>query len=138
ARFLASQCKPAEFQRTTIDIASGQVEWVAEGSILTDPGYLIYWRPYARQADELLPEVRVGQQLMAKDYAVNEKQTTPPSRYDTGGLIKKLEVSGIGRPSTYKMIIQTLLARGYAEEVKGVRGNEFLQPTEFGLKVVGL
>lgn len=138
ARFLASQCKPAEFQRTTIDIASGQVEWVAEGSILTDPGYLIYWRPYARQADELLPEVRVGQQLMAKDYAVNEKQTTPPSRYDTGGLIKKLEVSGIGRPSTYKMIIQTLLARGYAEEVKGVRGKEFLQPTEFGLKVDGL
>lgn len=138
ARFLASQCKPAEYKRTTIEISSGPVDWVAEGSILTDPGYLVYWRPYARQTDELLPEVRQDQQLDPLDYAVNEKQTSPPPRFDTGSLIKKLEVSGVGRPSTYKTIIQTLLSRGYAEEVKGGRGKEFIKPTDFGMKVDGL
>lgn len=138
ARFLASQCKPAEYQRTALTITSGPVEWCAEGSVLTDPGYLVYWRPYARQTDELLPEVRAGQKLNPARFDINEKRTTPPPRFDTGGLIKKLEVSGIGRPSTYKMIIQTLLSRGYAEEFKSARDKEFIRPTEFGLKVDGL
>lgn len=138
ARFLASQSRPAIFQRTTIHISAGPIPWVAEGSVLTSPGYLTYWRPYARQKDELLPPVAEGSTLQVSESSVNEKQTRPPSRYDTGGLIKKLEASGVGRPSTYKMIIQTLLDRGYAHEMKGGRGKKYLQPTDFGLKVDGL
>lgn len=135
ARFLASQCKPARFEKTHIQIVSGPVEWLAEGSVLLDPGFLAFWHPYARQSDDLLPQLSANQVLNPTDYSVAEKQTTPPPRFDTGALIKALETCGVGRPSTYKLILQTLFKRGYIEEIKTARGKEVLQPTDFGLKV---
>ncbi|HEX5831656.1 MAG TPA: DNA topoisomerase, partial [Gemmatimonadaceae bacterium] len=69
---------------------------------------------------------------------VHEKQTTPPSRYDQGALIKKLETSGIGRPATFASIIATLLERDYVRELAAGRGKQFLQPTEHGLAIDGL
>ena len=138
ARFLASQCKPAVFDRTTVWIDSGPVAWVAQGAVLVEPGFLHFWKPYSRQEDEELPAVRPGQVLGVRDYAIEEKQTTPPSRYDTGALIRKLEVSGIGRPATFASIIETLLKRGYVQELKAGKGKVFLQPTAFGLQVDGL
>ena len=138
ARFLASQSKPAVFDRTTVWIDSGPVAWVAQGAVLVEPGFLHFWKPYSRQEDEELPSVAPGQTLRVKDYAVEQKQTSPPSRYDTGALIRKLEVSGIGRPATFASIIETLLKRGYVQELRAGKGKMFLQPTSFGLQVDGL
>ncbi|HET7457680.1 MAG TPA: DNA topoisomerase, partial [Gemmatimonadaceae bacterium] len=138
ARFLASQSKPAVFDRTTVWIDSGPVAWVAQGAVLVEPGFLHFWKPYSRQEDEELPSVAPGQTLRVKDYAVEQKQTSPPSRYDTGALIRKLEVSGIGRPATFASIIETLLKRGYVHELRAGKGKSFLQPTPFGLQVDGL
>ena len=137
ARFLASQCKPALFDRTTVWIDSGPIGWVAQGAVLVEPGYLHYWRPYARQEDEELPLVQAGQRLTPGAYGIEEKQTSPPPRYDTGALIRKLEVSGIGRPATFASIIETLLRRSYVQEVTLGR-KRVLQPTAFGLQVDGL
>ena len=138
ARFLASQSRPAVFDRTTVWIDSGPVAWAAEGAVLREPGFLVFWGPYARQEDVVLPKVAPGQVLSPTDLLVHEKQTTPPSRYDQGGLIKKLETSGIGRPATFAGIIDTLLKRDYVRELDAGRGKAFLQPTAFGLQVDGL
>jgi DNA topoisomerase-1 len=149
ARFLASQCKPAVIDRTTVWVDSGPVAWVAQGAVLVDPGYLHFWRPYARQEDEELPAVAPGQTLGVEGYRIEEKQTAPPPRYDTGALIRKLEVSGVGRPATFASIIETLLRRDYVQEVTisragrpvsqgGRPGKRVLQPTAFGLQVDGL
>ncbi|HEX6057381.1 MAG TPA: type I DNA topoisomerase [Gemmatimonadaceae bacterium] len=138
ARFLASQCRPAVIDRTNVWIDSGPIEWLAQGAVLVEPGYLVYWRPYARQEDELLPAVAPNQVLAPRDYDIEEKSTTPPSRYDTGGLIRKLEVSGIGRPSTFASIIETLLRRDYVREMVAGRGKKVLEPTEHGMRVDGL
>ena len=116
ARFLASQCRPAAFDRTTILADAGPLTFGADGAVLVEPGFLHYWRPYARQEDRELPAVTAGQQLTPGDYAVDEKRTSPPSRYDTGALIRKLELSGIGRPATFASIIETLLRREYVVE----------------------
>ena len=116
ARFLASQCRPALFDRTRVIADSGPVTWAAEGAVLVEPGFLHYWRPYARQEEGELPAVQPGQVLSPGDYEVAGKQTSPPPRYDTGALIRKLEQSGIGRPATFASIIETLLRRGYVEE----------------------
>ncbi len=116
ARFLASQCGPAVFDRTTIWIDAGPVSFAAEGAVLMKAGFLHYWRPYARQEEHELPSVTAGQQLTPGKYAIAEKRTSPPSRYDTGALIRKLELSGIGRPATFASIIETLLRRDYAIE----------------------
>lgn len=134
ARFLASQCKPAELDRTTIWIDSGPVGWAAQGSVLVKRGFLHFWAPYARVQQDQLPDVESGQKLTPETYDVEKKQTQPPSRYDTGSLVKKLESSGVGRPSTFASIIDTLLNREYVEEVKQ-GSKEVLKPTEFGLKV---
>ncbi|GLC25187.1 type I DNA topoisomerase [Roseisolibacter agri] len=138
ARFLASQAKPAVFDRTTVWIDSGPIAWVAEGAVLREPGFLVFWGPYSRQEDVVLPALAPGQVLSPTDLLVHEKQTTPPSRYDQGALIKKLETSGIGRPATFAGIIETLLKRDYVRELAGGKGKKFLQPTEFGLQVDGL
>src|SRR5919202_747891 len=63
ARFLASQSRPAVFDRTTIWIDSGPVAWAAEGAVLREPGFLVFWAPYARQEDVVLPAVSPGQVL---------------------------------------------------------------------------
>jgi DNA topoisomerase-1 len=138
ARFLASQAKPALVDRTTVWADSGPVPWAAEGAVLHDPGFLVFWGPYARQEDVVLPAVQPGQVLTADAVRVHERKTTPPSRYDQGGLIKKLESSGIGRPATFAGIIETLLRRDYVRELEVARGKQVLQPTEFGLQVDGL
>ncbi len=138
ARFLASQSRAAAFDRTTVWIDAGPVEWVAEGAVLREPGFLVFWGPYTRQEDVVLPAVRQAQTLAPTDFAAHERQTTPPSRYDQGALIKKLETSGVGRPATFASIIATLLDRDYARELDAGRGKKFLQPTEFGLQVDGL
>ncbi|HEU4698336.1 MAG TPA: type I DNA topoisomerase [Gemmatimonadales bacterium] len=138
ARFLASQSKPALIERTSVAIQAGPVPFAAEGAVLVEEGYLVYWRPWARQEDTLLPALAVGQTLGVETYAVEEKKTTPPPRYDTGALIKKLESSGIGRPSTFASIIETLLRREYVQEIAAGRGKKVLQPTAFGLQVDAL
>ena len=116
ARFLASQCRPAVFDRTTILADAGPLTFGADGAVLVEPGFLHYWRPYARQEDRELPAVTAGQELSPEEYAVDEKRTSPPGRYDTGALIRKLELSGIGRPATFASIIETLLRRDYVVE----------------------
>ncbi len=138
ARFLASQARPAVFDRTTVWIDSGPVAWVAEGAVLREAGFLVFWGPYSRQEDVVLPALAGGQLLSPTDLKIHEKETTPPSRYDQGALIKKLETSGIGRPATFAGIIETLLKRDYVRELAGGKGKKFLQPTEFGLQVDGL
>ncbi|MDF1504627.1 type I DNA topoisomerase [Roseisolibacter sp. H3M3-2] len=138
ARFLASQAKPAVVDRTTVWVDSGPVAWVAEGAVLREPGFLVFWGPYVRQEDVELPPLRAGQVVTPTDLVVHQKETTPPPRYDQGALIKKLETSGIGRPATFAGIIDTLLKRDYVRETTGGKGKKLLQPTEFGMQVDGL
>jgi DNA topoisomerase I len=136
ARFLAALCKPADFDKTTAWIDSGPIGWVAQGSILVDKGFLVFWAPYARTEDVVLPALNVPQTLTPGDYTVEDKKTQPPSRYDQGGLVKKLETVGIGRPSTYMQgePVKTLMKRGYIEELAMGR-KKVLKPTDFGMKV---
>jgi DNA topoisomerase-1 len=138
ARFLASQSRPAAVDRTTVWIDSGPVAWVAEGAVLREPGFLVFWGPYVRQEDVELPPLRAGQAVTPTDLVVHEKETAPPPRYDQGALIKKLETSGIGRPATFAGIIETLLKRDYVRETTGGKGKKLLQPTDFGMQVDGL
>lgn len=138
ARFLAAQCKPALIDRTTLFIDAGPVPFAAEGATIAELGFLHFWRPYARQEGDELPAVTPGQTLLVNGFSVEEKQTAPPTRYDTGALIRKLEISGIGRPATFANIIETLLKRAYVHELAAGKGKKFLQPTVFGLQVDGL
>ncbi|GIW68972.1 MAG: DNA topoisomerase 1 [Candidatus Parcubacteria bacterium] len=134
SRALASQMRPARVERLRIcgrASALADLAWCATGSRVVFPGWLAA-DPAARGEDMLLPKVSEGAELTLHDVAVEEKWTQPPRRYTEAGLIRELEKRGIGRPSTYAAIIETLFTRRYVE-----RDGRSLKPTLIGEVVSG-
>ncbi|MEK7505939.1 MAG: type I DNA topoisomerase [Patescibacteria group bacterium] len=128
-RAVSSQMKDAEILRTKITAIVGgedMPEWSANGSRVLFPGWLLCDKD-ARGEDVELPKVADGEKLDCKGVNLEEKQTEPPSRYSEAGLIKELEKRGIGRPSTYASIVDTLEDRGYVS-----KNGRTLLPTETG------
>lgn len=117
-RALASQMAPAKLLKTKI-IANTQSEeipnFAANGTRIISEGWLKA-EPEARNEENELPKVKEGEALGLEDIYSEEKQTKPPSRYTEAGLVKELEKRGIGRPSTYASIMQTITQRGYVRK----------------------
>lgn len=128
-RAIASQCRPAQLQKTRVITQSGDVFWEARGQILTFPGYTRYWNNLS--SDTHLPTLAEGQTLTLKKADSQKKQTQPPSRYTEPKLVQLMERKGIGRPSTYAPTIKTLKDRNYVDLGKDKK----LQPTQLGLEV---
>lgn len=106
-------------------------DFFANGVRLTFPGWLLA-DPEARGEDVELPKVAKGDPLKLLEIKTEEKQTQPPPRYSEAGLIKELEKRGIGRPSTYASIMETLVDREYV-----TKENRSLKPTDTGMVVSG-
>ena len=85
----------------------------AKGEVITFDGFL---RVYGGGKDELLPKLHTGDTLKTHDITARQIFARPPARYTEGSLVKKLEDLGIGRPSTYATIIDTVQTRGYVEK----------------------
>ena len=83
-----------------------------------------------RGSDQILPELKKGDELDILKLNIEKKETLPPNRYSEAGLVKEMEARGIGRPSTYASTIKTLKDRNYVE----VQGRT-LYPTDIGMTV---
>lgn len=115
-RTLASQMSAAKLEKTTISIdiqGNDTLHFEAKGEGITFDGFL---RVYGGGKDELLPKLHTGDTLETHDITARQTFARPPSRYTEGSLVKKLEDLGIGRPSTYATIIDTVQTRGYVEK----------------------
>jgi len=118
-RFVASQMAPAQWDSTTITVtaetALGVARFSGSGRKLAFDGYLkVAGTP---GEDPLLPELSEGQPLGLLGLEPRQQYTSPPPRYTEASLVKALEAEGIGRPSTYATIIDTIQERGYVEQV---------------------
>jgi DNA topoisomerase I len=110
----------------------------ASGSRIIFDGWKKVWT-YGSHSDSVLPEFVVGEELKLINVDTEQKFTQPPPRYTESSLTKELEKRGIGRPSTYASIPNTLFARGYIEKQKntihttdmGIRVSDFLIDTDF-------
>jgi DNA topoisomerase I len=132
-RTVASQMADARGHRITITIAANGAVFQASGKTIEFPGYL---RAYVEGSDDpegmlaerdvVLPSVEVGESLECRRLDPKGHTTQPPNRYSEASLTRALEEMGIGRPSTYASIIDTILARQYVFKAK--RGN-VLVPT---------
>lgn len=119
-RTVASQMCDARGRRLTITLALGDALFQASGTSIEFPGYL---RAYVEGSDDPeselaeretpLPNVEVGQVLEVVRLEPKGHTTQPPGRYSEATLIRALEEKGIGRPSTYATIIDTILTRNY-------------------------
>ena len=115
-RTLASQMSAAKLEKTTISIdiqGNNKLHFEAKGEVITFDGFL---RVYGGGKDEILPKLHTGDTLEAHDITARQTFARPPARYTEGSLVKKLEDLGIGRPSTYATIIDTVQTRGYVEK----------------------
>ncbi len=139
-RFVASQMTEEERLLTAVEIKAGAALFVARGSRVLFPGFTSVYAEDGKPAkgkgksgDILLPPLAEGETLKLLRLLPSQHFTQPPPRYSDAGLVKVLEEKGIGRPSTYAPIIQTLVTRNYVARVKG-----YFHPTELGKTVTGL
>ena len=134
-RFVASQMVPAQFDTLSIKLENGEYQAASTGSVLTFPGFQKVYTMAENESDKdiSLPDLEVGDELKLMKAVPKQHFTEPPPRYNDASLVKLLEEKGIGRPSTYAPIIETLLARGYMNRI-----SKTFKPTELGFVVVDL
>ncbi len=130
-RTVASQMSDASQKRTKITAnITGAPEAIPDfavnGARLTFDGWLKV-DPAARGEDTEVPPLQTGDTLTLESLHIEAKQTQPPNRYTEAGLIKELEKRGIGRPSTYASIMNTIIQRGYV-----IKEGRTLIPTDTG------
>ncbi len=123
-RALASQMASARMERTTIDLedATGQHGLRATGQVVLFPGYLALYEEGRDDSEDeeskRLPKLSQGDTPAKKAVTAEQHFTQPPPRFSEASLVKRLEELGIGRPSTYASIIQTLKDRSYVRVEK--------------------
>ncbi|MDY5278549.1 type I DNA topoisomerase [Sharpea azabuensis] len=128
ARALASLMCAAKVDATSVVLDNNDYKFNASGSRIQFDGYLKVYAPYEKNKDTYLPELAEGELLESKKVDKEQHFTNPPARYSEAKLIKELEELGIGRPSTYATIIDTIVAREYVEMV-----DKTFKPTESGM-----
>ena len=121
-RTLASQMSDARFEQTRVHVAAdagadGPAVFQANGQVVVFDGFL---RIYAgeRRGDSVLPDVAEGDLLQVHAIDPGERETRPPDRWTEASLIRELERLGIGRPSTYATILETVQGK-YVERREG-------------------
>ena len=145
-RFVASQMAPAVYDQTSVDIAatpqrgSARYTFRATGSVLKFAGYTAVYEE-GKDDEAAAPEAKGKGRVMlpplSKDDTIEKKTiepkqhfTEPPPRFTEATLVKSLEENGIGRPSTYSSIVETIQARQYVEQI-----DRRFHPTEIGMQV---
>ena len=117
-RAMASQMASARLERTTVELldGTGQTGLRATGQVVLFPGYLALYeegRDEVAEDEARLPQMKAGDAPAKKEVRADQHFTQPPPRYSEATLVKKMEELGIGRPSTYASILQTLKDRDY-------------------------
>ena len=143
-RTIASQMSDAKKQQMRVDFdvktkTGSDAIFRANGSVVVFAGFLAAYEDIVEEkadieeVDRRLPAMKVGEKIEVSEYSCEGHETKPPARYTEPTLVKKLEELGIGRPSTFASIMQTIQDRGYVAK----RGRA-LVPTFLAFSVTGL
>ncbi len=128
-RFIASQMSQAIFDSTVVDIAAKNFIFRATGQMLKFDGFLKIYPTKYKETE--LPSLKINEILELIKLTPSQHFTQPLPRYTEATLIKALEENGIGRPSTYALILSTIQERNYIEKDEQKR----FKPTEIGFVV---
>lgn len=133
-RFVASQMESAVFDTVRVDIKAKNYLFRATGRRMKFPGFTVLYQEGTDNSEEdesVLPELSQGERLHLIRLEDKQHFTEPPPRYNEATLVRSLEENGIGRPSTYAPIIETILKRDYV-----VLEDKRFSPTQLGFVVV--
>ena len=137
-RFVASQMTDAVDRLTAVRIVGGKFQLKATGHVNLDPGWTKAYEEREERDEDAAPEGKLpklakGDALELVRCLPNQHFTKPPRRFTDASLVKALEEDGIGRPSTYAPILQTLVTRDYVR-----RNGGSLVPTKLGRLVTDM
>lgn len=129
-RFLISQLAPMKYEQFELIVNYGRFDFRGSvNKILFDGYYKVFKDEESLPIGEF-PAINIGELLTLKKLTIKDDFTKPPARFSEASLVKKLEAEGIGRPSTYASIIETLKKREYVT----IERKNFI-PTELGFEV---
>lgn len=133
-RFIASQMSAAVYDTVSVDLEANGVHFRSGGYTVRFRGYTCLYDASEKEGPESegflagkLPPLKENDTLTLSEITKNQHFTEPPARYTDASLIKVLEESGIGRPSTFATIISTIISREYVKRV-----GRTLVPTQLG------
>ncbi|MBE6151404.1 MAG: type I DNA topoisomerase [Firmicutes bacterium] len=128
-RALASIMADAKVNATTVILDNNNYQFKATGQVLIFDGYLKVYKDYENSEDKILPALEQYKDggLDSNEITKEQHFTQPPARYTEAKLIKEMEELGIGRPSTYAKIIDTIKEREYV-----ILDDKKFKPTEIG------
>ena len=134
-RALASLMSEARFTGITYNFNNNDYIFTVSGQKMEFDGFLKVYGDYDSSKDTILPKLEKGDVLKAKKIEKQQHFSEPPARYTEARLIKALEEEGVGRPSTYATIIDTIIKRNYVELKKASDSGKtkFFFPTEQGI-----
>ena len=132
-RTIASQMNDAIMNTVSVEMIASDFTFRSSGQSIDFPGFMSVYLEDSDEKNEdenekILPDLKEGDKVQIKEIIANEHHTQPPGRYTEASLIKSLEKEGIGRPSTYAVIIETLKNKEYVEIE-----NRVLMPTGKGM-----
>jgi DNA topoisomerase-1 len=130
-RFFANFGEPAVRENVIVTIDVKGYNFIANGRTTIDPGWTLYYKPYADLPDIELPSLKVGDSVRNLTIKSVEKLTQPPPRFNQASLVEKMEREGIGTKATRAEIVRTLIERGYITSEK-------IEATELGFAIVEL
>ena len=129
-RFMISQLAPMQYEQFEIILENGDYQFRGTLNKIIFDGYYKVFKDEEDLPLGEFPSINEGDFLKLKKLNIKEDWTKPPSRLTESSLVKKLEADGIGRPSTYASIIETLKKREYVV----IEGKSFI-PTELGYEI---
>ena len=137
-RTLASQMKSAKLKQISVTIENQRSDFRANGKVILFPGYMAAYvestdkrNGIAEDQETILPDIKEKENLNCTELESQEHSTKPPARFTEASLVKELEAQGIGRPSTFANIIDTIVYRTYVNRERGK-----LTPTFLGVAAV--
>jgi DNA topoisomerase-1 len=115
SRFLASQMADMEVRKTDVVVKTGRCNVLVEGKTIVFDGWT---KACPLQGKEtFLPDMKEGDPLTVKEVQSKEHETRPPDRFNDGSLVTKMEKEGVGRPSTWATLVESLEKRSYVTRV---------------------
>ncbi|BDR56524.1 type I DNA topoisomerase [Xylocopilactobacillus apis] len=126
-RFVASQMSAAVYDTMSTNVEQNDVQFQVKGSKLVFPGFTKVYKDSDSKNDGELPDLKTGDKVTLSKLSPAQHFTQPPAKYTEASLVKALEENGVGRPSTFSPIIDTLQKRYYVK----LNAKRF-EPTDLG------
>ena len=130
-RFMATFAEASLRESSRLALSKGPHMFLIRGSRILREGWIEFYRPYASDESQRLPDLKVGDKIKLTKIRAIEKFTEPPPRYNPSSLLRKMEEENIGTKATRAEIIEILYRRGYMKNLR-------IEATPLALKIISL